>query len=169
MPNNNDSSWYSTFYTWIIPLIFGQFELDFLRVSCEFLYCICIRSWYRTRGSKLIIFVTMLTLEERTFCILHAVHRVLEHTYLLHSHFWHICFKFTWCWKYALYAATSHWSFNIRHWLNENLAKGWMCWGTDSDLAIKWPRRSPEFTPCEFLWSLFKVKFTVFSLMILIS
>lgn len=55
--------------------------------------------------------------------------------------------------------APPHWSIAIRHWLNEKFPNRWIGRGTDRDLNIKWPARSPDLTPCDFfLWGFIKSK-----------
>ena len=51
--------------------------------------------------------------------------------------------------------APSHWSVNVRQYLNATLHNKWIGRaGNDDCVLLHWPPRSPDLTPCDFfLWS----------------
>ena len=54
--------------------------------------------------------------------------------------------------------ASIHWKLSVRAYLNVNLPGRWIGRaGNDDSVLLKWPTRSPDFTPCDFfLWGYVK-------------
>ena len=51
------------------------------------------------------------------------------------------------------------WSRTVKKWLDQELPSRWIGRGSNGDLSIKWPPRSPDLTPCDFfLWGLNELK-----------